>query len=325
MFDISKYYDLGKLEFIGNQEDFINALRNEAIHYTHRWGRYNHYQIHNVGNVNIILDNINKPSKVYGANYIKIIKEIKKLGKRLDGIKHGTDKHPALIDQINEKIKEVEQVKDNEELLKPKLRELRGLCSESINEEDNPYGDILDSIKRKINSINLICYIKGTYNHITNTITLYLRNIFVYENESDNVDDLLATLIHETVHLIHFECLDLFKVKVKDNIKHDIILESYASYLEYIYLHDRLGNYTLCDELYDSWEKYDFMYFPYSGALYLYGGYYKYCNYIDVRRLLEPADRLFNDSLISMDIAFEDMIMFKRLYEINRHYGRIII
>lgn len=211
--------------------------------------------------------------------------------------------------------------KDIDAFLKNRSEEnINNILGKFINQQDVNYKCVVKNLWREMLKLKKMLLdrsreipILGRYNASTDTITLYLGNIYdckKNEEESDisaennykyNVVDVFA---HELFHAYHARCIKA-EGKTFDIVtdKEKIVVESLASYFENAFA----NGHSCYSNLVDAWKRNTIYSWPYAGAKHLmvYGGYYSGGVY--------PNDVLFKfvfkQSIRSLAKAFE-MIEF---------------
>ena len=194
--------------------------------------------------------------KVYG-NYSK--QDIEKI------IDKYVNQNPNLPPHITQSLHKISSLfASNDVPIQYLIEELKNSIKEFKSHLSSKELKGLDNIIATIKQPKFIQEILGTFSH-NFTITLHIESIFDHSIKFNVpfTHALLEVFAHELFHAFHF-------LKV-DNIKNwtsisPIILESFASYFEYLFCKDR-GIYVF--NLERDWQKYDMYTYPYSGARFI--------------------------------------------------------
>jgi len=194
----------------------------------------------------------------------------------------------------------------------------------SIHDEERPsfeeFIDVSDMLKRYINEIKRN-YLRRDHSHITvaefikpNKIIVYMKAVADEYDRNGRAEDYFAgTLAHELFHYYHFN--HDFRYS-KWDYKNPVCvpIESLASYYEYTcYVDERIQ--TLASKLEKEWFAHDMDVWPYAGAKYLYINRHN-----DLHGMNSLFKYVFDDSLINMKLAYEDLVVCRKHDEDYRFF-----
>ncbi len=246
-------------------------------------------------------EDIYKPTK---EDLLSIISQIEVL----------LDSDEELIDILN-RIKEAINQGYTLEQLNNEFANVLGDYQQKYSEDKPDVSKLIDSLSKSFSLSKFVTM--GTYSPSNKEITLYLLNIYnaCKKNSYRNEIYLMSVYAHELFHAYHYHVMNIDADDI--NLKgFDIVLESLASYFQYLYTNQLYGydeviykqepSIHVADSIKNSWE-YDMYIYPYSGALYMFN------NDMNYRANYSLFRNIFIKSLDSFSDAFELINMFYKL------------
>ena len=147
------------------------------------------------------------------------------------------------------------------------------ICCEGLYfplfKEDRIFNDIniqkdADKLKDTILSAHSEYYINGHYNHSKKEITIFTKNI------NNDFPSYVFVFAHEFFHAIHLFLLRKCNNEKLNHYYHCVVLESLATAFQMEYINFRVPNDYLASSKFKQISEISPIFFPYSGAKYLY-------------------------------------------------------
>lgn len=328
IFEINKYTEIEDIQnIIENQKKtdknlystdiiqeiphLLKSIKNEIDYFTEKLSIVLNMEITQdiieyLNNVNIVFS-YKKEKETYAPSKKDIQALLKKLLKECKNNINTIE--PYTLSKLDDLINKVEQADDLDiAAIKTSLHEL------DIHDDNYKLYKVLADIYSALDITTF--FTNGTYNRTKNTITLYLSNIYDKAKELKVRPEyyLINVFSHELFHAYHYK---MIKKSFDENIQSNIVIESLASYFQFLYLFDKFdsfdeNSYTLSKEnelvaknIYDSW-KYDMFIYPYSGAKFMFISN----KYIEKRCDNYLFKKIFNYSLTNINKAFDTVKFF---------------